>query len=70
VNNSTSVEHGNRPVQGRTVLQKNAVQNDEVGKLAFRDCRSPAAGAEHTWGEAHARAGAGAVRYSGLFGRL
>jgi hypothetical protein len=35
---STSLEHGNRPVQGRKVLQKIAVQNDEVGKLAFRDC--------------------------------
>jgi hypothetical protein len=35
---STSFEHGNRPVQGRKVLQKIAVQNHEVGKLAFRDC--------------------------------
>ena len=38
VYNSTSLEHCNRPVQGRKVLQKIAVQNHEVGKLAFRDC--------------------------------
>jgi len=38
VYNSTSFEHCNRPVEGRKVLQKIAVQNHEVGKLAFRDC--------------------------------
>lgn len=38
VYDSTCLEHCNRPVQGRKVLQKIAVQNHEVGKLAFRDC--------------------------------
>jgi hypothetical protein len=38
VHNSTSLEYCNRPVQGRKVLQKIAVQDHEVGKLAFRDC--------------------------------
>jgi hypothetical protein len=37
VYDTTPLEHGNRPVQGRKVLQKIAVQNHEVGKLAFRD---------------------------------
>ena len=38
VYNSASLEHCNRPVEGRRVLQKIAVQNHEVGKLAVRDC--------------------------------